>query len=250
MLWEFLTALDPRHALASALGFSIIFYAVAANVGWANRNPGFSRAGRLISWTRAAWAPRALRAILRWAYYLLLPYGALVLGYDSVRALGLWNLDWSGNAGIAIALLVGALVVFTWVWRPYARAEHPAAVESSGWGRAQHFLEIFYEQAHWAFYRSGPILWLNNLYWGSFLGLALVFIEGWSNPRARESVREITRADTPLWTGSVAIVSAIIFIFTQNFWYCLIAHLVLDFGLRPRIGFPRASASTLSLEER
>ncbi len=246
-LEEFFVSLEPRHALAFALGFSIVFYALAANVGWANRNPGFSRAGRFISWTRSAWLPRAWRAILRWAYYLLLPYGTLIAGWNSVRALGLWNLDWLGRAPIALGLAVGAAIVFVWVWRPYARTEHPHAVESSGWGRARHGIEILYEQAHWAFYRSAPILWLNDFYWGSFIGLLLVIVEGWSNPRVRESVRDITRADTPLWTGSVAIVSAVLFVFTQNFWYALATHLFLDFGLRPLAGFPRRNLAADSM---
>ncbi len=239
-LEEFFSTLDPLRALALSIGFSIVFYALAANIGWANRNPGFSRAGRFINWTRAHWLPRAARALLRWAYYLLLPYATLALGYNNARAMGLWNLDWLAHAGSALALAFGAAIVFVWVWKPYARTEHPDAVESSGWGRARHLIEIFYQQVHWAFYRSGPILWLSNdFYWGSFCGLALAFIEGWTNPRARDSVRDITRADTPLWTGSVAIVSALIFIFTQNFWYALATHLLLDFGLRPLVGFPR-----------
>jgi hypothetical protein len=241
-LQEILLSLEPRRALALGIGFSIVFYALAANIGWINRNPGFSRTGQFIHWTRAAWLPRALRAIARWAYYLLLPYGTLVAGWNNVRALGLWNLDWLARAPLALGLTIGSAIVFFWVWRPYARTEHPDATESSGWGAARHLIETVYEQAHWAFYRSGPILWLNDFYWGSCLGLALAFAEGWSNPRVRESVRDITRADTPLWTGGIAIVSAVLFIFTQNAWYCLAAHLLLDFGLRPLIGFPRPRA--------
>jgi hypothetical protein len=87
-------------------------------------------------------------------------------------------------------------------------------------------------------YRSGPILWLGDFYWGSFWGLALTLLEGWSNPNVRTSVGDITRADAPLWTGSLAIVSTIFFIFTQNLWYGLMAHLLLDLGLRAVIGLP------------
>jgi hypothetical protein len=101
-------------------------------------------------------------------------------------------------------------------------------------------LETFYQKAHWAFYRSGPILWLNSAYWGSFAGLALTLIEGWTNPNVRKNVRDTARSDAPLWTGSIAIVTTVIFIFTENTWYCLAAHLFLDLLLRPIIGFPRA----------
>jgi hypothetical protein len=148
-------------------------------------------------------------------------------------------MDWFAPALTFGLLTIGAAVAIAWVWNPYTRLEHPHAVDESGWNWARHIIEILYQEAHWAFYRAGPILWLDDFYWGSFFGLLLALIEGWSNPRVRANVRDVTRADAPLWSGSIAIVSAIVFIFTQNAWYCLIVHLFLDLGLRSIIGFPR-----------
>ena len=244
MSWlELLYSFEPRRALAVVLGASIVLYALAANLAYANRTPRPGRLGRLTRWASSAWIPRASGELVRWGYYLALPWATLMLGYSSVRALGVWNLNWLGHALEFAGLGIGAIIVFVWIWQPYARAEHPHAIDESGWNWARHIIEVIYQEAHWAFYRSGPILWLGESYWGSFFGLMLILLEGWSNPVARANARDITRADAPLWSGSLAIVSTIVFILTQNTWYCLLVHLVLDLGLRGLIGFPRVHLS-------
>jgi hypothetical protein len=240
---EYLRSLEPLHALAVSLGISVALFALAANVAYANRipKPRPGRLGRFINWLTTARVPRVIGELLRWVYYLAFPWATLMLGYNSVRALGVWNLDWLQPAPELAALAVGAVAICIWIWRPYARAEHPHAIDESGWNWARHIVEVIYQEAHWAFYRSGPILWLGDTYLGSFFGLALIWIEGWSNPFVRSNARDITRADAPLWSGSLAIISAVVFIYTQNAWYCLLVHLVLDLGLRGLIGFPRVN---------
>lgn len=238
-LVEFLIALEPRGALAIAIGISIILYTLSANVAEVNRVPRDGRLGRFVKWWQTRWLGRGVSELARWIYYLAFPWATLMLGYSTMRALGVWGMDWLAPALQFGALILGAVVVIVWVWQPYARAEHPHALDESGWNWARHLIEILYQEAHWAFYRCGPILWLNDFYWGSFFGLLLVLIEGWSNPTVRGNVRDITRADAPLWSGSIAIISTIVFILTQNTWYCLLVHLILDQGVRGIIGFPR-----------
>ncbi len=243
-LTDLLVAFPPRQLLAIAIGLSIVLYASAANAAWrlADATP---RPGRLFGWLaslRGTWVPRVLGELGRWLYYIGLPYATLMLGFNTVRALGVWNLDWLGSLPMAGLLGAGAVAVTAWVWRPYARSQHPHAVDTSRWNWARHIIELIYQQAHWAFYRSGPILWLGDFYLGSFMGLALALLEGWSNPNVRKSVRDVTRADAPLWSGSLAVVSTVMFIYTQNFWYCLAVHLLLDSGLRTAIGFPPVPA--------
>ncbi len=240
---DILSALPPRQMLAVVTGLSVVLYALAANLGWmlAARLPRADRKTRWLRWLQTAWIARVLAELLRWLYYLGVPYATLMLGYNTVGALGIWNLDWLDTLPTALVLAAGAMVVFVWIWRPYARTQHPHAVDESRWNQARHILELLYQQAHWAFYRSGPILWLGDPYWGAFIGMVLTFVEGWSNPNVRASAREITRADAPLWTGSLAVVSAVVFIYTQNWWYCLGIHLLLDPGLRATIGFPRVA---------
>ena len=238
-LLEFLSALDPRVALAYALVLSIVIYALAANIGWAASAPRGERFGRLVGWTRRFRLRVALFEIARWVYYLAFPWATLVLGYSTMRALGIWGLDWFLNWWVGLIVAVGGAITFVWVWKPYAQSEHPDAMDLTGWNGARQVLEAIYQEAHWAFYRSGPVLWLGDYYWGSFIGLALALIEGWSNPAVRANIRDITRADAPLWAGSLAIVSVLVFSYTQNTWYCLGVHLVLNFILRPLIGLDR-----------
>lgn len=235
-LRDWLAALEPHQTLAIVLGASTLLYTAMANLAWVNRRPGL---GRWVAGSRRAWLARAMGELARWLYYLGLPYATLLLGYSSTRALGVWGVDWLGHAGDFVLVGLGALIAITWVWRPYARSEHPHAIDESGWNWARHSVEVLYQEAHWAFYRSGPIVWLASFYWGSLVGLLLVFLEGWSNPFVRANTRDITRADAPLWSGSLAIVSTVVFIFTQNTWACLIIHLIIDLGLRATIGFPR-----------
>lgn len=240
MNWsEFLSSINPHYALAGVIGVSIVLYTLGSNLAWVNRLPRAGRYGRFLNWSRRSRVAGTFGELVRWLYYLGVPYATLMLGLNTMRALGVWGLDWSGTALSFAVIGIGALFVIVWVWRPYAQSEHPHAVDESGWNWARHILELIYQQAHWALYRSGPILWLGDFYWGSFIGLWLVFIEGWSNPFVRANMRDVTRADAPLWSGSLAIVSTIIFIFTQNTWYALIVHLIIDFGLRGTIGFPR-----------
>lgn len=235
-LLEFLTSLEPRSALAGVLVCSILLYAVSSNLSWAAQAPRGERFGRLVGWLNRFRLRTALFEVVRWAYYLALPWAALVLGYTSMRALGVWNLDWLMNWWIALIVAIGGGVIFIWVWKPYAQSEHPEAFALTHWNGARQILEIIYQEAHWAFYRSGPVLWLGDYYWGSFLGLVLNLLEGWCNPSVRANVRDITRADAPLWAGSLAIISVLVFYYTQNTWYCLAAHLALNFFLRRLVG--------------
>ncbi len=240
---DLIAGLSPRQFLAILIALSILLYAVAANLGWLLQHqapPGTwkQRVARIQSSRLLV----VLKELARWSYYLGMPYAALMVGYDTVRALGVWNLDWVGGIVPALIAAVGSVALVLWIWRPYAQIQHPHAVDESRWNWARHIVELFYQQAHWSFYRSGPILWVGDLYWGSFLGLGLAYIEGWTNPNVRSSIRQITRADAPLWTGSLAVITTVIFIYTQNLWYCLIVHLMLDLGVRGLIGFPRVSA--------
>ncbi|MBM3129524.1 MAG: hypothetical protein FJ009_12970 [Chloroflexi bacterium] len=238
-LLEFLRSLEPRGALAIVLGASIVLYVLAANLAWLQRAPREGRWGRFVHWWQTKWLGRGIGELARWLYYLALPWATLMLGYSTMRALGVWGMDWLAplvNFGV---LALGAAVVIVWVWQPYARIAPPHAVDESGWNWARHLIEVLYREAHWAFYRAGPILWLDDFYWGSFFGLFLILIEGWSNPATRARVEDIARADAALWSGGLAIISALVFIFTQNVWYCLIVHLLLDQAARRAIGFPR-----------
>jgi len=239
---EFLSALEPRATLAVTLGLAVLIYVTFANLAWATRNPSSTWLGRFFAWSHRAWLARTFKELVRWLYYLALPYATLIIGFNTTRALGLAGIDLIDSAIRIVLLGIGAMAVIIWVWRPYAQIEHPHAVDNSGWNWARHIVELIYQQAHWAFYRSVPILLLNDFYWGSFIGLGIVFVEAWLNPIVRANMRDVARADAPLWTGSLAIVSTIIFLYSQNTWGAALIHLLIDLGLRKTIGFPRTHA--------
>jgi hypothetical protein len=241
-LIDLLYSFEPHFALAVVTGLSVILYALFTNLAWINRQPHYGRVGRLLAWGKKSRLTRVGSELARWIYFLATPWLVLMLGYGTMRTLGIWGMDWLEGSPYFAFLSLGALLVLVWVWRPYIRAEHANSLDESGWNWARHIVEGIYQEAHWAFYRCGPILWLNDFYWGSFFGLAIALIENWSNPAMRESVHVVAGADAPLWKVSLAIVSTIIFIFTQNVWYCLVIHLILDLVLRGVIGFPRAQA--------
>ena len=240
ILFDFLYSVEPRLALAILIGTSILFYTLFSNLAWANRTRRTGRWERFVRWTHTSRIAKIIGELLRWVYYLGVPWAVLMLGYTTARALGIWNLNWAEHAIELVGLAIGSVLVFIWVWRPYTRLEHPHAIDESGWNWARHFIEMLYQEAHWALYRCGPILWLDQVYVGSLFGLILVLLEGWSNANVRASTNDVTRADAPLWSGSLVIVSTLVFIVTQNTWYCLMIHLLLDVGLRRLIGFPRS----------
>ncbi|MBI5305018.1 MAG: hypothetical protein HY868_22995 [Chloroflexi bacterium] len=237
-----LYAIEPRVAIAILLGVSIGAYTLASNLAWASRRWTLrtDRLGRFALWSSTSRLARVIGHLARWVYFLLLPWGTLMLGWNTTRALGIWRMDWFSTAFAFAALGIGAMLVVIWVWRPYARTLHPHAIDETGWYWAGQIVETLYQETHWAFYRSGPVMWLADFYWGGLFGLSLTLLESWSDPHVRARIDEVTRADAPLWRASLAIISTLVFILTQNSWYCLIVHLLLALAIRRVIGFPHA----------
>lgn len=238
---ELLYSLEPRVTMAVVIGISIALNALTSNVITSSRRWTLrgDRLGRFTLWSSTSRVMRVLNEIARWIYFLVVPWATLMLSWNTTRALGIWRMEWLNTALWFVGLGIGGIIAVFWVWRPYAHTVHPHAIDETGWTWARQIVESLYLQTHWAFYRSGAILWLGDFYWGSFFGLILVMLEAWSNPRTRANVAEVTRADAPLWNLSLAVVSVVIFIVTQNSWYCLAVHLALTLGVRGVIGFPR-----------
>jgi hypothetical protein len=178
---------------------------------------------------------------LRFAYFLGIPFLAALsglLGADLVGISGtewaagqsvqgfLWE-DWAQGAAWAVVSIL-ALVAVWLVARPIARGIglRPVTLAFSGplW---QRLLHAFYDQVHWAFYRSGPILWLGDLYWGTFAGLALVLLETALNPVLWWALKSPETAGPPLFRLAMAWISALLFLATQNLWLALGVHLFL-----------------------
>lgn len=197
--------------------------------------------GRLINRLRRFFFNPWAEELIRLIYYLGIPFlaavngllGADLLGIsgtdwlDSRSAQGfLWE-DWMEGVGLAVAALLA--VVGVWFsarlvsrWAGLAPVTLP--LHAPLW---QRLLHAVYDQVHWAFYRSGPILWLNDLYWGTFAGLALVLLEAALNPALWWALKSPATAGPALFRLGMAWVSALLFLATRNLWLTAGVHLVL-----------------------
>ena len=66
------------------------------------------------------------------------------------------------------------------------------------------------------------------LYWGSWLGLALIALEWALNPFARAELQRPGQRETALLRVVLAIATTALFTVTPNFWLLLIAHLAVE----------------------
>ena len=143
---------------------------------------------------------------------------------------------------------MGAFLFLALVWWHYARATQPFypqegspfSAQVSGilqpWGWPPLLLEVICLEMHWAFYRSGPILLLDDLYGGVFVGLLIILAEAYSDPHLRRRLSLPGQAEPILMRASVALVMAILYLFTRNLWLCVPIHLGLEAGLLHLLG--------------
>jgi hypothetical protein len=179
--------------------------------------------------------------MVRLSYYLGIPFLATVNGLLGADLLGvsgtqwakgksvqgfLWE-DWARGAGMAVT----AVFVVMGLWfaaRRFARWAGLTPLMPGFHGPLwQRFLHVLYDQSHWAFYRSGPILWLDDVYWGAFAGLALVLLESALNPAHWWRLRSTDTAGPTLIRLGMAWVSTLLFLGTQNLWLIIGVHLAL-----------------------
>jgi hypothetical protein len=199
------------------------------------------RSGHLINRLRSLLANPWIEEAIRLCYYLGIPFlaavngllGADLLGIggtnwlDSTSAWGfLWE-DWVRGVGLAVAALL-AIVGAWFTARLISGRAGLRSVALAGYGPfGQRLLHALYDQIHWAFYRSGPILWLGDLYWGTFVGLALVLLETALNPALWWALKSPEAAGPALFRLGMAWVSALLFVATRNLWLTAGVHLVL-----------------------
>jgi hypothetical protein len=237
------------------LGGSLLLAALWANLAWFFRQPRPGTVGefvtRLGAWHFSPW----LLQLLRLLYYIGIPFAALLWGHDVVvgRLLGLqpfdvpvsgaqaaspsiaanW-FDWAHDVAWAAAVGCGAWVLLVLGWWAYRRAmvaaggvEPVTGSNSSGWVLLR---EAAYHEAHWAFYRNAPIL-TAGLYWGVWMGLALVALEAVLNPAWLRGLADPQRTPGQLVRGALAVVSGVLFLLTENLWLALAIHWGVAWGL-------------------
>jgi hypothetical protein len=275
---------DYRIELNLWIALSILTYAISVNFAWRWRRP---RPGRLAtriekvkSWPPGGW----LFQLLRFAYYVGLPF-CLLLNGDAVerslrqfmgfgvpfgflmrgvllpRAIGLGGLttfEWFAGVGMGIVLGLGAFLLMASGWWYFTRSlrellweqvtssdpetsvGEPAVVVSSPPTQAWWSIlwEAIYAEMHWAFYRAGPIVLLDNYYAGVFVGFLILNLEWWTNPAWRHGWGLVGQRPDVVLRWSLAFVMAIIFFFTRNLWLAILLHWAIEMGCRHLLPVP------------
>jgi hypothetical protein len=199
-------------------------------------------------------------SVLRFVYYIGLPYIALILGAVPGRYLGLVGpgqvqeipsgldsgilaqirdylslvmLNWLPDVGTVVALGVVTLLFLSVTWLGYAYLKGNV-ISGSGVGpsslRGDYSLgvtRVIYQAVHWSFYRSAVWLLTDDLYLGVFGGIILVVGEwmldaGWVHRVRYAHAREVLLID-----ASVLVATSLIFFFAPNLWLLIPVHWLL-----------------------
>jgi hypothetical protein len=254
---ELLQALfDYRVELVLWVLGSILLYGLSVNVVQRLRRTSSGRLGRCVAavegWPYSPW----LSQVLRFVYYLGIPYLALTRGVTSPALMGMWGRDWFqpgwyGGLAFGFTLGLGALLLVLWGWRrfllitagsgestPRQPYTFQRRVLAAPWGWGLIVLDVLYLEMHWAFYRSAAIRSLGD-YYGVFVGFLLVLAEWGLNPRTRYDLGIARRDAETVTTMAIAFTISIVYYFTANVWLCMVAHLVMQFGLLAFVAMSR-----------
>lgn len=183
--------------------------------------------GRSSRWTRLP-EVRIILWIAQFAYGFGIPYAVLLLGIASPRLLGLTETDWVSSLGSGGGLAGVALAILIVGWWGYRRDVPPPA-DLSPWPLA--LLNVAALQAHWAFYRTGATLWMQDGYNSVWAGLALVALEAALVPATWQALASPNQAEKILRPAAFAFCSAVLFYYTHNLWLCWVFHCVGEMAL-------------------
>jgi hypothetical protein len=260
---------DPRWQLAAYVFVSMVMWSVSAQLSW--RRSSFA-------WIDYLARPGPLASLLRFVYYVGLPYAALILGAVPARYLGLVGLESlgagqtagrpAGLAGVAAEMRRGvSLLLWNWlpdvgrlaglgalmlvllglVWLVYGRVRRSLLQNTPGERlstSAQDFsiVRSVYQAIHWSFYRSAVWLLWGDLYLAVVGGLALVLLEWASAPQWADSRRRAQAREELLVDASVLVSTSMIFFFVPNLWLLVPLHWMLGAASRRLLGRGRGGA--------
>lgn len=231
---------------------SVIFYALIANF---IDHPAITKRLKGVETTRSLFPKTTVGIVfelLRFGFYVGLPFIALYAGWVDVRSMGLGQLDWAEGVRWAIVILLAAWLLLMVIWLPYLRATaNVYAAPNATLSFARRLVELIYMQAHWAFYRAAAIVLFQGvipdaLYWGSAFGFGLVCLEAFTNPHLRGHLAVPGEVDEIVWSFGQAVLNTLTFIVTRNFYLLMLVQFVLTISV-PHLRAPkprRAPAAT------
>jgi hypothetical protein len=240
--------IDPRWQLVAYGFLSIVLWMVAAQLA---RRRDIPLARRLST----GWAA----SILRFVYYVGLPYTALVLGVLPGRYLGLigldrlqigtaggaeaglniWHLlaqlrdavslailDWLAGAGTLLSLGAVMLLLLSVAWLGYSRARRslsPSPGEANAPSHLPSMVQVGYQAIHWSFYRGIAWLLTDDLYLAVVGGILLTGVEALLDPGRETGAQH----EELLIDASLLIATSVIFLFVPNLWLLVPVHWLL-----------------------
>lgn len=227
---------------------SIGIYGLGANLVHFLRSPSAGRFGRWLRTSESRPYGSVPLEVLRFLYYLCVPYVALTRGVTNASLMGLWSIDWFKvswfeRLGLGTVLGLGTLVLLLWGWRRYLQAAtaigywpygrpfmESAKTVLTPWGWGLILLEVLYLEIHWAFYRGATIRLLGD-YYGVFLSMLVIVGEWWLNPQTRRYLSMARQNGETLTTVAMALSVTIVYYFTSNLWLCVAVHMAVQCGL-------------------
>ncbi len=211
---------------------------------WAARADAPTLLKRWLTWTGRPWLAQGARLL----YAVGLPTLVLLWrGALTARGLGLqplmWLdptappeparanlLDWARDLGWAWLLCTATALILCAGQRAAQRAaQQTLSTRRDG---AIALREACYHQAHWAFYRE-PFVLLWGPVAGAFGGLLPITLEAALNPARWADLRAAGAGRDLLIRAALAVLSAMLYVLTQNFWLTL----WVDFGLSWALGY-------------
>lgn len=236
---------DPLADLARWVIASVTVYLLAAFAGW---RLSVTTRPRLVTlrrrWQEWPFAPLAASGV-RLLYYLGIPYLAILQGSIDLHTFGLIGGDLPAALLVGAGVGLAAWVVLALAWRRLRPSAQTTGLPPAGRRRLGDawpgLLDSVCAQAHWALYRSWPIL-LWGPYYGVFAGFALAAAEwlagtllshGWERTGGWVWAWEIG-----LTRLGLAWVTGLVFLASNSLWACLLVHAGLVWALFPYFQSP------------
>lgn len=206
---------------------SVLLSALANGLVWRYRRLAGGEMSPVIQWPLSL-----LREGGRFLYFVGPPYVALLGGLIPSTQAGLVNREWLRDLTLSLPLGLGAFLALLLLralvlWREKTAPGGVAPGEPllPFWVTLR---ESVYQEIHWAFYRSAPLLSLDDRAQGIALGLGLIALEAWLNPAWRALWRHPNRAPMALRTAGLAVLMAVVFGVTGNLWVTMGLHVAVE----------------------
>ena len=250
---RWLDALGSGQELALWAALSISLYVVGAQLAWRTRNLESGFLGENIRWLDG-WRFRSLAwQLLRFLYYVVIPYGLLVgrrllsgrmLGVVGAQPNGFlgWEVaDWLSGLGWGLVCGLAGLVLVGGMWWALARRldrETPFYLHRRP-PAGTLFWDALFLQSHWALYRAAASTWLDEreLYWGAFVGLLLLGLEAVGDPSLYFDSQWPSLAGGWVRLAAVACLTTVCFTVTRNIWVGMALHWAMTWALNVLGGY-------------